>query len=123
MDSPRSVSRMRLCRPWLATLFVTLGCGTRPTPPAPAADGGPTLNLPTQSCPDAASLAPSGAGPCIVLKRRQFSREIVPLFDSCAGEICHSFADGQISAQVGIPAEECCGGLQMIEPGHPERSY
>ena len=63
------------------------------------------------------------AGECIVLKKRRFTQDIVPLFDSCAGEICHSFANGNISMQIGIPADECCGEIQMIEPGHPERSY
>ena len=47
----------------------------------------------------------------------------MPLFDSCAGEICHSFAAGQIAEQIGVPADECCNQIQMIEPLHPERSY
>jgi hypothetical protein len=63
------------------------------------------------------------AGACVSLKPRSFTREIVPLFNSCAGEVCHSFNAGAIARQVGIPSIECCGELQIIEPGHPERSY
>jgi hypothetical protein len=59
----------------------------------------------------------------VSLKPRNFTREIVPLFNSCAGEVCHSFSAGAIAQEVGVPSTECCGELQMIEPGHPERSY
>ena len=51
------------------------------------------------------------------------TRDIVPLFNSCAGEVCHSFAAGAIARQVDVPSVECCGKRLMIEPGHPERSY
>jgi len=59
----------------------------------------------------------------MVSARREFSRDVAPLFNGCAGEICHGFGGGAISQQVGVPAEECCNEIQMIEPGHPERSY
>ena len=117
-------SRSRLLLTLCAAVLPPTGCGgTRPASSDAVNGGGPSLNLPPPSCPDAGALSPADAGACVVLKTRQFSRDIVPLFDSCAGEICHSFANGQIATQIGIPADECCGELKMIEPGHPERSY
>jgi hypothetical protein len=89
----------------------------------PANDGGLSLIVPPVACPDAGTLALQDGGACISLKQRSFTREIVPLFNSCAGEVCHSFNAGQIAQQVGVPSVECCEELQMIEPGHPERSY
>ena len=74
-------------------------------------------------CPDAGMASATDAGACLPVKVRSFTRDVVPLFNSCAGEICHSFGAGAIAQQVGIPSVECCGELPMIEPGHPERSY
>jgi hypothetical protein len=98
-------------------------CSTSPSKAPPASDGGLSLNLAPVTCPEAGTIAPADAGSCASLKPRSFTREIVPLFNSCAGEVCHSFADGAIAQQVGIPSIECCGELKLIEPGHPERSY
>jgi len=114
----------RILAPALLSL-VGVGCGSAhpTTAPATRSDAGPSLNLPPISCPEAGALEADDAGACVVLQAREFSREIVPLFDSCAGEICHSFAGGGISTQIGVPAHECCDQIQMIEPGHPERSY
>lgn len=47
----------------------------------------------------------------------------MPLFDGCAGEICHRFTAQEVLSQIGEPAEECCNEMQLIEPLHPERSY
>ena len=90
---------------------------------AQGAAGGLNLNITAGSCPDAGSAAPPDAGACVPLATRSFTRDIVPLFNSCAGEVCHSFAAGAIEQQVGVASIECCGERQMIEPGHPERSY
>jgi hypothetical protein len=102
-------------------LHVVSGCSEPSSATPPASDGGLNLIVPPVICPDAGTLPTAGA--CTSLKPRSFTREIVPLFNSCAGEVCHSFSAGQIAQQVGVPSVECCGELQMIEPGHPERSY
>lgn len=65
----------------------------------------------------------SDAGTCVTLRRRSFTADIVPLFNSCAGEVCHSFAEGAIVGEIGVPSANCCGELTIIDPGHPERSY
>ncbi|MEP7050220.1 MAG: hypothetical protein ABJB12_07705 [Pseudomonadota bacterium] len=54
---------------------------------------------------------------------RSFARDIVPLFNGCVGEVCHSFSAGAIAQEVGAPSLECCSERLMIEPRHPERSY
>jgi hypothetical protein len=105
------------------TLLLVVSCSSAPTRPAPATDGGLNLNLRPATCPDAGALLMADAGACTSLKPRDFTRDVVPLFNSCAGEVCHSFNAGQIAEQVGVPADECCNEIQMIEPGHPERSY
>jgi hypothetical protein len=105
-------------------LSAICSCSTSPSGASrPASDGGLNLILPPNTCPDAGALRMADAGACVSSKTRSFTREIVPLFNSCAGEICHSFSAGVIAQQVGVPSVECCGELQMIEPGHPERSY
>jgi len=109
-----------------SSLFLSLACiacGASSSHSAAGNDAGPNLNVSPVSCPDAGAIAHADAGSCVVHEAREFSRDIVPLFDSCAGELCHSFAGGQISQQIGAPAVECCSEIQMIEPGHPERSY
>jgi len=98
-------------------------CSKSPSEGQPANDGGLNLIVPPVTCPDAGALRAFDAGACVSLKPRSFTRDIVPLFNSCAGEVCHSFSAGQIAEQVGVPSVECCGELQMIEPAHPERSY
>ena len=103
--------------------WFVLSCSSASPKPAPANDGGLNLNVPPETCPDAGALIAPDAGACMPLKARNFTRDIVPLFNGCAGEVCHSFNAGQIAEQVGVPADECCNQLQMIEPGHPERSY
>jgi hypothetical protein len=60
---------------------------------------------------------------CIPGVHRDFTTEIIPLFSSCSGEICHSFAAGGIADQIGAPATECCNQIAVIDPGHPENSY
>jgi hypothetical protein len=60
---------------------------------------------------------------CVALGTRSFSRDIVPLFNGCAGEICHDFGQGAIIDQIGVPSIECCGKATIIVPGHPETSY
>jgi hypothetical protein len=109
-----------LCFGWLGTIT---GCSKSPSEAVPGDDGGPSLIVPPVTCPDAGTLGLVDAGACVSLKQRSFTREIVPLFNSCAGEVCHSFNAGQIAQQIGVPSVECCGALQMIEPGQPERSY
>jgi hypothetical protein len=113
-------------------LLFSSSCGSSPANGSPAsggaaatAGGGSSLNVSPGACPDAGSAAPTdaGASACLTAKPRSFTRDVVPLFNSCAGEVCHSFGAGAIAQQVGIPSVECCGELQMIEPGHPERSY
>jgi hypothetical protein len=59
----------------------------------------------------------------MLLQTRSFTQDIVPLFNSCAGEVCHSFSAGGIARQIGLPSVECCGERLLIDPGHPERSY
>jgi hypothetical protein len=100
-----------------------VSCGAHPPGSAPQSDAGPSLNLPTVSCPEAGAFAADDAGACVVGEPREFSRDIAPLFNSCGGEVCHDFSGGGISRQIGVPSQECCNQLQMIEPGHPERSY
>ncbi len=88
-----------------------------------ATDGGPSLHVPNVGCPEAGAIAATDAGACTVHAPRQFTRDIVPLFDGCAGEICHNFGGGAIADQIGVLADERCNQISMIEPGHPERSY
>ncbi|HEY1535543.1 MAG TPA: hypothetical protein VGF76_16090 [Polyangiaceae bacterium] len=115
------LARYGLCFSLLSALS---SCSTsRSAAQQPASDGGLSLILPPNTCPDVGALRLADAGACVSSKPRSFTGEIVPLFNSCAGEICHSFNAGAIAQQVGIPSVECCGELQMIEPGHPERSY
>ncbi|HEX3854203.1 MAG TPA: hypothetical protein VHW01_24735, partial [Polyangiaceae bacterium] len=107
----------------LSLCALVSGCGKSPSEAPPENDGGSGLIVQPMTCPDAGALRSADAGACVSLKPRSFTKEIVPLFNSCAGEICHSFNAGQIAEQVGVASVECCGELQMIEPGHPERSY
>ena len=103
--------------------LASAGCGGHPSSSTSSSDAGPSLNVRPVPCPDAGTLAPADAGGCVVHQAREYSRDIVPLFAGCAGEICHDFAGGGIARQIGVPADECCNQIQMIEPGHPERSY
>ena len=74
-------------------------------------------------CPEAGTLVPIDAGACVVVKKRSFAQDVAPLFNGCSGEVCHSFGSGAIVNQIGISADECCNEIQIIDPGHPERSY
>ncbi len=113
----------------LPSLFfgLVLGCSS----PAPSAGTSqpaltntvPSINVPNLSCPDAGSLIPPDAGACVVRTPRNFMTDVVPLFDGCAGEICHDFGSGAIRSQIGVLADECCNEISVIDPGHPERSY
>ncbi len=118
---------------WLGVLAI-IACSSATSNPsqgaggAPAAGGagqvgagGSNLDITPEACPDAGT--PSDAVVCTPVQARDFTRDIVPLFNSCAGEVCHSFSAGAIVEQVGKPSVECCGERLMIEPGHPERSY
>ncbi len=114
----------------LALLLYLTACGSASSSGSAATGGAPAqgaaglnLNITPGPCPDAGAPSLGGSGPCMTMATRSFSRDIVPLFNSCAGEVCHSFAAGAIAEQVGVPSIECCGERQMIEPGHPERSY
>lgn len=119
--------------PWLTLLFGLLGCASTPNAPSGAGGGsasggaatasaGSNLAVSPGACPDASTEA-TDAGPCAPLHPRSFTRDIVPLFNGCAGEVCHSFSSGGIAQQVNVPSVECCQQRLMIEPGHPERSY
>ncbi len=106
---------------------LVLGCSS-PAPTAassgPASTGTqPSLNLPILGCPDAGALLRADAGTCIVQTPRSFTRDIVPLFNGCAGEICHDFASGAIHGEIGVLVDQCCDEITVIDPGHPERSY
>lgn len=107
---------------------LAFGCSS-PGPAAATSSGpvstgtGPSLNLPILGCPDAGALLPADAGTCIVHTPRSFTRDIVPLFDGCAGEICHNFASGAIRGEIGVLVDQCCDEITVIDPGHPERSY
>jgi hypothetical protein len=127
----RDVTTVRGNEFLLIVLLSGIGCSA-PAPTTPTSSpssttlpsgGGPNLIVPPLNCPDLATLVPPDAGACVIDKRRDFAQDIVPLFNSCAGEICHSFAGGAIATQIGIPALECCNEIAMIDPGHPERSY
>jgi hypothetical protein len=104
-----------------ALLLSVAGCSSSSATSPPTE--GLNLNLPVDTCPEAGSLVPADAGACVSLTQRDFSRDIVPLFDGCAGEVCHDFGDGRVKSQIAIPAVQCCNEIQVIEPGHPERSY
>ena len=116
-------SRFAVSALLLVTACSTAPSTTTPSTTAPGAAGGLNLNLPPETCPDAGALLMADSGACSSVKPRNFMRDVVPLFNGCAGEVCHSFNAGQIAEQVGVPADECCNEIQMIEPGHPERSY
>jgi hypothetical protein len=105
----------------IASLLCALSCSSSTTPQRAPSDGGLSLNLPPTVCPDAG--LPADGGACVVLRTRSFSRDIVPLFNGCAGEICHDFGGGAIIYQIGVPSVECCGKASLIVPGHPETSY
>lgn len=119
---------------WLGTWLLVIGCGSSAATAGAQANGGasasggaqaaagPNLDVTAGACPDAG--APRGdASVCVVAQARSFTREIIPLFNGCAGEVCHSFSAGGIAQQVGLPSVECCSERLLIEPGHPERSY
>lgn len=125
---------------WVGALLLIVGCGSGGASTGSPANGGasggadplsggPNLNVDPGACPDAGTLpsdagAPlADAGTCTKGQTRSFTREIVPLFNSCAGEVCHSFSAGGIARQIGLPSLECCNERLLIEPGHPERSY
>lgn len=104
-------------------LGALVACGSAPTTQPLASGGNPSLNLPPPArCPDhsASSATPST---CTAGVHRDFSTEVVPLFSGCGGEICHSFAAGGITTQIGVPATQCCNRIPVIDPGHPENSY
>ena len=121
--------RITLLIPEGCLLLALSGCSSAPASSSPAdgglppsAGGGSSLNVSPAACPDAGTF-PTATAACVSAKARSFTRDVIPLFNSCAGEICHGFGAGAIAQQVGIPSVECCGELQMIEVGHPERSY
>jgi hypothetical protein len=86
-------------------------------------NGGATFNLPSSGCPDASVTATVDAGACVSMRTRSFAQDVVPLFNGCAGEVCHDFGGGKIATQIGQPSSECCSTLEIIEPNDPERSY
>jgi hypothetical protein len=111
-----------------ALLAVLMACSSpapAPSSPSPTqpADAGPSISVPIISCPEVATLAPPDSGACTVLQKRNFARDVAPLFNGCSGEVCHFFGSGEIAGQVGVFADECCNEIQIIDPGHPERSY
>ena len=122
-DRTVRIDMLARCGLYFSLSCAISGCSSSPSGAAPASDGGSSLNVPPVTCPQPGTLVSEDAGGCVSLRPRNFAREIVPLFNSCAGEVCHSFNAGAIAQQVGIPSVECCGQLQMIEAGHPERSY
>lgn len=108
-----------------AILWLLAGCSSPAQsfqPGAGLSSGGAAFLIPPPSCPDAASLA-ADAGACVPVRKRDFVSDVAPLFDSCGGEVCHSFAAGAIAGTIRLPSNNCCGQLQIIEPGRPERSY
>jgi hypothetical protein len=109
----------------LAALFsAACGSSSPSNPQHSSNDGGLSLNLPPASCVDSGALAPADAATCAPLLERSFSRDVLPLFNGCAGEICHDFGAGAIANQAGVVSTECCGArVIIIDPGHPERSY
>jgi hypothetical protein len=119
---------VRCDSPRMSLLFgLVLGCSS----PAPSGamsqsaptDGGLSINVPNLSCPEAGTLVPPDAGACVVQTPRSFNNDVVPLFDGCAGEICHNFGSGAIRSQIGVLVDECCDEISVIDPGHPESSY
>jgi hypothetical protein len=107
-------------------LLLAVACGTSKSSTdlgTPAPEAGLTLIIPAAVCPDASVTASPDAGACVSVQRRSFSQDIVPIFDSCSGEVCHSFANGGIASAIDQPSTECCSALKLIEPYHPERSY
>jgi hypothetical protein len=59
----------------------------------------------------------------VPLRQRDFTREVLPIFGSCSGEICHEFTPSGLMASIGAQAVECCTETALIAPGFPERSY
>lgn len=125
----------RVTRSWQtgsagAALCLAIACGSKATSPPTGNDGGSgagnggglNLNLPPPSCPDPATTM-RDAGSCVPLQTRNFTTEIAPLFNGCAGEVCHNFAGGAIASLISVPEPECCNQLPVIDPGHPETSY
>jgi hypothetical protein len=109
----------------LGAALLSTACGSS-SPSAPqhsSNDGGSSLNLPPAGCADSGALAPADAATCAPLEERSFARDVLPLFNGCAGEICHNFGAGAIASQVGVASTECCSDRVIIDPGHPERSY
>lgn len=49
-----------------------------------------------------------------------FSKDVVPIFASCAGELCHRWTYSKL---VNMPAVECCDGRKIVSPGRPDQSY
>ena len=112
-----------------ALLLALAACSSSPHSAPAQNDGGSAgassgLNLvvPVVSCPDASTLVRS-PGACVPLQHRDFATEIVPLFDGCAGEVCHNFGGGAIAGLIGVLEPECCKEIPVIDPGHPETSY
>lgn len=107
----------------LAVGAISLVACSTPVVPVPNRDAGLDPGPATSECPDAARIEPRTVGPCVVVQTRSFEHDVMPLFDGCAGEICHRFTAQEVLSQIGEPAEECCNEMQLIEPLHPERSY
>jgi len=109
-------------------LVLALACGnSAPRSHSTPGDAGIQFNLPDagSACDAAApaSSAPAPVSTCVPMRQRSFASDVLPIFGSCSGEICHGFTPSNLKALIGAPAAECCTETALIAPGFPEQSY
>lgn len=126
--APPSRSPMYRARPAYFALALALACGSAPpSRHSTPSDAGIQFNLPDAgSACDAAvppSSAPAPVSTCVPMRQRDFTRDVLPIFGSCSGEICHEFTPSGLKASIGAQAAECCTETALIAAGFPERSY
>jgi hypothetical protein len=126
------LSKSRVCfvALWLATLATDAACSH--DAPAGSSGASPGTSFQLGGAPDADCTAPSAGdesaagGPhadCSASESVDYARDVAPILENCAGEVCHHFDPSTLRGWIGAPADECCNQRELIAPGQPERSY
>jgi hypothetical protein len=114
--------------PAYLVLGLVVACGSsKASSEPPRSDGGILINVPDAAveCDGAAPAAsnPPPVSTCVPVRRQDFTKDVLPIFGSCSGEICHEFTAAGLKASIGVAAYECCTETPLIAPGFPEASY